>query len=141
MSEAEARVREDLASDHEATIAAVVAAGRRVADSWSTATTTDPVALREHLEIALSQRGLREDLLAMLPDAARILGTTIRGDPVPAAPYLVIGSRGPVCRATLATGDRMVLELRLFSVTPDRSAYAFREPEPADALRVSLERD
>jgi len=141
MSGAAVRVREGLASDHAATIAEVVGAGALVADASSASAATDPVALRERLETALHRRGLHEDLLAMLPDAARILGTAIRGDPVPAAPYLVVASRGPVCRATLATGDRLVVELRLFEVTPDRSGYAFRNPEPGDVLRVTLDRD
>lgn len=103
-----------------------------VIDSWPV---SDPETIRVPLEQSLRADGLLDPLLGMLETGAGALGETIQGQPVAAPPYLVVTSRGPMCRGTLSNGRRLVIELRLFAVEGPRT-YRFRAPDPESCLRV-----
>lgn len=119
------------------TIAAAVAAGNDAAGVLGSPC-TDPERLRTAIERALEDRSLPESLVETLSVAAGALGTPIRGEPVPAPPYLAVTSRGPVCRATLADGRRLLVRVELFAVERRPREYCFRDPSPESALTVAL---
>lgn len=125
---------------HRSCLAAVVDAGVDVA-AGLTEPVTDPEAVRGPLDRQLRERGLHRELLAVLDTAADAAGGTIQGQPVAAPPYLTVTSRGPVCRATLADGRRLVVTCALFAVERRPRRYTFRDPSPAECLEVSLRRD
>lgn len=119
------------------TIAAAVAAGSDAAGAVDSPC-RDPGRLRAAIERALERRSLPEPLVGALSVAAGALGTPIRGEPVPAPPYLAVTSRGPVCRATLADGRRLLVRVELFAVERRPREYRFRDPSPETALNVAL---
>lgn len=133
-------VHRRILDEHRETVAAVVDAGTAVAaavDSWPV---TDGTRLRRPLDGVLGERGLLAPLLAVLATGADALDTEIRGNPVTAPPYLVVTSRGPLCRGTLADGRRLVVELSLFAVETRPRRYRFRDPTVEDCLQVTLRR-
>lgn len=115
-----------------------VDAARTVAAAWPDETVRDPSAIAAPLERELRERGLVEDLLATLDTGAAAIDESIRGAPVPAPPYLSVTSRGPVCRATLSGGDRLVVEPVLFAVDRRPARYRFADPAVEECLRVHL---
>lgn len=119
------------------TIAAAVAAGSDAAGVVGSPC-TDPERLRTAIERALEDRSLPGPLVETLLVAARALKTSIRGEPVPAPPYLAITSRGPVCRMTLADERRLLVRVELFAVERRPREYRFRDPSPESALTVTL---
>jgi len=123
--------------EHHGTVAAVLEAGTAVASGLDGRTATDGNRIRQPLDRLLEDRGLRARLLALLPTGADELGTTVRGRPVAAPPYLVVTSRGPLCRATLADGTRLVVELSVFSVARRPRQYRFRDPTVEECLQVT----
>lgn len=130
------RVRERVLAEHRDTVAAVVEAGTSVAARVETWPVTDPDRLRGPLARELESRGLLDPLLGVLDTAVGTLDTSLRGDPVAAPPYLVVTSRGPLCRGTLADGRRLVVELSLFAVERRPRRYRFRDPAVGECLRV-----
>jgi len=86
----------------------------------------------------LTARDLKTQLVTILEDGARLLDDPIQGMPVPAPPYLVVTSRGPICRASLASGDRLVITVSLFAVDTSPRAYRFLDPTPEESLTVRL---
>jgi len=126
-------------AEHRATIEAVVDAGATVAEAIDRWPVTDGETIRLPLERLLRERGLLTPLLCTLDTGADAVGTEIQGQPVAAPPYLAVTSRGPICRATLAEGRRLVIEVSLFAVTTRPRRYQFREPDPETCLQVSLE--
>jgi hypothetical protein len=76
----------------------------------------------------------RRSYLSLEADA---LDTEIEPEPVPKAPYLVVTSRGPLCRETLTDGRRLVVELAVFAVERQPSRYRFRDPTVEECLQVS----
>lgn len=107
-----------------------------VIDSWPV---SDSEMIRVPLERSLRADGLLVSLLDMLDTGAEALGETIQGQPVAAPPYLVITSRGPMCRGTLSNGRRLIIELRLFAVEGHPRRYRFRAPDPETCLRVQCQ--
>lgn len=139
MEDPEATVRRRLLDDHREPIAATVEAARAVADAWEDDSVTDAARITEPLARRLRERGLDRALLALLPAGADALGTAVAGEPVTALPYLAVTGRGPVVRATLADGCRLVVTVAPFAVAGRRPArYRFRDLDPAAALEVEL---
>jgi hypothetical protein len=130
------RVRERVLAEHRDTVTGVVGAGTSVAATVETWPVTDPDRLRDPLEQELEDRDLLDPLLGVLDTAVGTLDTRLRGDPVAAPPYLVVTSRGPLCRATLADSSRLVVELSLFAVERRPRRYRFRDPTIGECLRV-----
>jgi len=125
---------------HRPCLAAVVDAGADVA-AGLTEPVTDPGAVRGPLDRQLRDRGLPGELLGMLDTAADAARGTVQGQPVAAPPYLTVTSRGPVCRATLADGRRLVVTCAVFAVERRPRRYTFRDPSPAECLEASLRQD
>lgn len=134
----EDRVRRRLVATHRETLAATVDAGGAVARAWPADRVADAGAVRRPLETVLRERGLVTDLLDLLEAGAGVMDASIQGSPVPAPPYLAITSRGPLCRATLSGGDRLVVRVALFGVGPEPPRYRFLDPDPEECLRVQL---
>jgi len=130
--------RQQILAENRAVIRGVVDAGSDVAaaiDDWPV---HDAATIRDPLSALLEDRDLLEPTLGLLDSGARALGTTIEGTPVPAPPYLTVTSRGPVCRATLADGRRLVVEMRLFEVARRPRRYRLAGPNPEECLDVTL---
>lgn len=113
-------------------------AGRAVASSWSEAAVSERKDVTEPLARRLERSGLTGELLDVLETAVRATGGEAVGEPVPAPPYLVVTSRGPLCRVTLAEGRRLVLVFELFDVERGPRRYRFRDPAPETCLQVEL---
>lgn len=112
----------------------------RVAAPWDTSRTTNPDAVVDQFHAALAERGVLERLAHVLADVAEATGYQLHGRPVPAPPYVVVTSRGPVLRGTLDPG-RLVIEFDAFEVIrdsePGRTA-AYRRRNGVQ-LEISLE--
>jgi hypothetical protein len=130
-------VRQEILTTHYETVSAVIDAGRSIettVDDWPV---SDPRVIREPLERLLRDWGLLEPLLEILESVADALDRAIEGKPVTSPPYLAVTSQGPVCRATLSDNRRLIVELVLFDVQRRPRGYRFRDPEPAECLRIS----
>lgn len=138
MIDPQTAVRERLRDAHAETLAATVDAGREIAGTWERDAVRDSARITEPLEALLRERGLDAALLDLLATGAEALDAAIQGDPVPAPPYLAITGRGPVLRATLADGRRLVVTVGPFEIERRPTRYRFRDPGPADALSVDL---
>jgi hypothetical protein len=132
-----AMLRERLLDQHRETVATVIEAGRAV-DRTLPDTVTEASSIDARLEAELAHRALSESLLELLEDVAGAINEPIQGQPVPAPPYLVVTSRGPICRGTLATGTRLVIELELWAVERAPVRYRFRDPVPEDCVQIAL---
>lgn len=131
-------IRTELVEAHGATLAATVDAARAVVVGWDGDAVGDPDRITAFLEGELRDRGLATDLLALLHTGADVLDTEVQGDPVAAPPYLAVTGRGPVVRATLGDGRRLVVVVSLFAVERDPTRYRFRDPGIEAVLGVDL---
>jgi ferric-dicitrate binding protein FerR (iron transport regulator) len=132
------QVRQQVLDEHRETVAAVIDAGAAVASEVEHRPVTDGDHLRNPLETRLRERGLAVRLLGVLTTGAGALDTGMAAEPVAGPPYLVVTSRGPLCRGTLADGRRLVVELPLFAVERRPPRYRFRDPTVEECLQVSL---
>lgn len=132
------RIRRRLLAAHTKTISDVVDAGAAVATAIEEWPVTDGDAIRVPLNRLLHSRGLPTPLLATLETGAEAIGEEIRGAPVAASPYFLVTSRGPLCRGTLASGRRLVIEFELFEVETRPRRYRFCEPDPEECLQITL---
>jgi hypothetical protein len=105
--------RERVVAEHREPLTATLAAADAVA--------TDPDALadggtlRRGLRERLADRGLLARYPAVLRTAVAAAGRELAADPVPAPPYVVVASTGPVLRGSTDAG-RIVVALRAFAV-------------------------
>lgn len=77
-------------------------------------------------------------MLDLLAAGTEPLRGGLASTPVAAPPYLVVTGRGPVCRGTLDSGARLVVEVVLFGVERRPPRYRYRDPSPEECLVVSL---
>lgn len=117
-------------------LASVARAADAVAAAWPGAAAGDAAAVADPLRAELRARGVHGRLPALLAGAVGATGRTLRADPVAAPPYVVVTSRGPVLRATLADG-RLVLTLGVFAVEREPGVRYVRDP--ADDVAVAAE--
>lgn len=136
--DAQDAVRKEVLTAHHDTVAAVCESGHRVAANWSDTTVSEPEQVTNPLADRMAESGLDAKLLGTLSTAAEAVDGAIAGTPVPAAPYFVVTSRGPLCRATLDDGRRLVLQFALFAVERRPRAYRFREPTPETCLEAVI---
>lgn len=141
--------REHLLATHESTIDATLAAADAVAADWrrlddGRPATTDRDALVADLRAELEDRGVLGAFPRTLAYAVEAAGDVLPASPVPAPPYVVLTSTGPVLRGTVDDG-RYVIRIDCFEVVrdpiglPAPVAYA-RTAESADeALSVAFE--
>ncbi|MGM0718692.1 MAG: hypothetical protein ACQET5_16320 [Halobacteriota archaeon] len=132
------RIRRQLLAAHAETVGDVVDTGAAVAAAIEKWPVTDGDAIQIPLDRLLRRRGLRTQLLATLETGAEAIGEEIRGAPVAAPPYLVVTSRGPLCRGTLTDGRRLVIEFELFEVETQPRRYCFCDPGPEECLQITL---
>lgn len=146
-----AAARDRLLASHADTIAAVLVAADAVAADWRTlddgrSATPDSDALVRSLRGELDDSGVLERLPRLLAAAVDAAGYALPATPVPAPPYVVVTSTGPVLRGTVDDG-RLVIGIDCFEVVrePDglsaTVAYARTGSSPAAALSVSFERE
>lgn len=158
MSESDpaAAARERLLATERDTIDAVLAvadavatdAEGEVADGWfrldGRPATPDREAVVSRLQAALEESGLLNHLTGLLATAVDAAGYALAAQPVPAPPYVVVTSTGPVLRATVDAG-RLVVRLDCFEVVrgvesagENGVAYALTNSEPENALSVEF---
>ncbi|WP_049912932.1 hypothetical protein [Natrialba hulunbeirensis] len=129
--------RRRLRTDHTETIAAIDDCATRITDEWDTARTTNPDPLVESLRAELESTGVLATLPTVLGSAVDATGYELQAQPVPAPPYVVITSRGPVLRATIDPG-RLVVRFDVFEVVrtdePDQRAEYHR----LDGVRMEI---
>ena len=110
--------RRRIQENHRSVVADIDDCADRVAEPWDTSRTTNPDAVVEPFHAALAERGLLEQLSYVLADVVEATGYDLRETPVPAPPYVVVTSRGPVLRGTIDPG-RLVIEFDAFEVVRD----------------------
>jgi len=132
------RLRREILAENRETVAAAVDAGRAVAGAIDEWPVEDPAAIRTRLSALVEERGLAAPLLGLVETGVTALGAAVDGSPVPAAPYLTITTRGPVCRAALSDGRRLVVTVGLFEVARRPRRYRFTDPTPETCLDVSV---
>lgn len=131
-------VRRRLLDTHGETIEAVIDSGQTVARALPHEDVSESAAVSRPLNALIGKRKLRGELLAMLHTGAAAIDESVAGTPVPAPPYLVVTSVGPVCRATLSDGRRLVVTVRLFDVDRRPVRYRFADPDAETCLDVRI---
>jgi hypothetical protein len=131
--------RRRVLSDHRAAVEAVLRAADAVADGWDRGYATDRRDVVAPVAAELSTAGTDAALVDALPEAVAAAGHVLRGDPVPAPPYLVVTGRGPILRGTVE-GGRIVVEFRVFGIerTDSGPRYVRRGESPADVVTAEL---
>jgi len=136
--------RERVLAEHRDVLEATLDAADTVAADPSAL--SDGEVLRRRFRERLADRGLLAQYPGVLETAVDATGLTLVADPVPAPPYVVVASRGPLCRATTADG-RLVLAVRAFAVDgrdaggrspADRRYDRTSSVPPEDTLEVTL---
>lgn len=135
-----AAVRSYLLDEHAPLLGRVVACADAVAAGWDGDATADRERVVPPLAATFDRAGVTEALPAALADAVAATGRSLRAEPVPAPPYVVVTSTGPVLRATLLDG-RLVVSLRVFVVErgPDGPRYRRSESAPGAVVDVAFE--
>ncbi|RQH03151.1 hypothetical protein [Natrarchaeobius oligotrophus] len=108
-------VRRRVRDRHGAVVDGVGACADRVAATWTGDRTADGVAVSDPLRESLERDGLLERFPDVLADLVEAAGCRLRARPVPAPPYVVVTSRGPMLRATIDPG-RLVVRFDVFEV-------------------------
>ncbi|WP_276258661.1 hypothetical protein [Haloglomus litoreum] len=127
-----AAVRAHLLDERRALIATVADCADAVAAGWDGESTTDPDLVTGPLRATLERAGVLGEFPTVLRECVTAAGGRLRAEPVPAPPYVVVTSVGPVLRATLEDG-RLVVTLRTFAVERPE------EGGPARYVRTGLD--
>jgi hypothetical protein len=135
-----ARARERVLADHRDVLEATVDAADAVAaDPGALA---EGATLRRRLRERLAERDLFGRYPVVLRTAVAAAGSDLAADPVPAPPYVVVTSTGPLLRGSTATG-RLLVAVRTFAAcdrgefeTDSRTRYRRTDGSVADALDV-----
>ncbi|WIV65943.1 hypothetical protein [Natrialbaceae archaeon AArc-T1-2] len=136
MSAVVTAARRRIEREHEDVLEAVDACADAVAASWNREATSDRTAVVDPFQTVLEKRGVASRLPRVLADAVDATGHALSASPVPAPPYVVVTSRGPVLRATIGPG-RLVIRLDVFEVVRGEPTR-YRRRDGTD-LVVSLE--
>ena len=108
-----ARARERVLAEHRDILEATVDAADAVAADPGTL--AEGATLRCRFRDRLAERDLLARYPAVLRTAVAAAGGNLAADPVPAPPYVVVTSTGPLLRGSTATG-RLLVAVRTFSV-------------------------
>ncbi len=128
--------RRRIQRDHEPIIDGIDYCADAVAESWDGTQTTERNRVVDPLRSALESAGILESLPIVLADAVESAGYELEATPVPSAPYVVLTSRGPICRATIEPG-RVLIRFDVFDVVRN-SQPVYRRLDGIQ-LSVSLE--
>lgn len=123
-----------LRRDHSALVATVERCADRVVDGWPDAVAADRTAVVEPLSEALDAAGVLDRFPGVLADAVDAAGYEPAAEPVAAPPYVVVTSRGPLLRATVADG-RLLVRFDVFVVERTGDGTRYRRA-PGDPLTV-----
>ena len=131
--------REHLLTDRRAVVETTLRCADAVAASWSEGWTTDRDRVVGPLRAAFSEAGLLGTYPSVLAECVACAGGELRAEPVAAPPYVVVTTRGPVLRTTLAPG-RLVVTLGVFEVvrSTDGSRYVRGATTPEAAVGVEV---
>lgn len=124
---------QELWENHGKLFAAVDSCADRVVAEWAGELVEDRQAIVEPLEAALERHGVWRRLPAVLETAVTVLDLELVASPVPAPPYVVVSSRGPVLRGT-TTASRVVMTLTVFELLDTGDEY-----RRTDGLTVDVE--
>jgi hypothetical protein len=105
-------VRERILAEHRETLAATLDAADAVAADPGAL--SDGEVLRRRFREQLDDRGLLARYPAVLETGVDAAGLSLAADPVPAPPFVVVASRGPILRGSTGAG-RLVLAVRVFA--------------------------
>lgn len=94
-------------------------------------------AVAAALEAALADRAVLDDAPALLKTAVAAADRTLPTTPVAAPPYVVVGSTGLLCRATLSE-SRLLVRIAVFEPRRLPLRYVRTAATPTAALSVSL---
>lgn len=133
-------VRRRIHDDYAGVVAEIDRCADAVADAREAVEPNDREPPRDGLRAALEATGVLATLPEVLAAAVDAAGEELRARPVPAPPYVVVTSRGPMLRATIDSG-RLVIRFDVFEVdreTPAGSPPTYRRLEGV-RLTVSLE--
>lgn len=128
-------VRARLRANHEEALRAIADCADTVVRSWDEHVTADPRLITDPLEGCLQETETLPELLDMLRSGVSAAGCTLPVDPVPAPPYLMITSLGPVLRGPTA-GGRLVITITVFEVRDGSPRTYHRTEEP---YRISID--
>ncbi len=134
--------RDRLLAAHRDAVEATLACAEAVAAGFDARIDGDPAsresrAVRADLRATFERAGLLAGFVSLLPDVVDAAGGTLSAPPVAAPPYVAVTSTGPVLRATL--GDaRLVVRIEVYAVVD--GTFVWREPTPAEAVRVAVRR-
>lgn len=130
--------RRVLLADYSETIESVIQCADAVASRWDDPATAERATVTEAMTAELRCRDLLPSLVDLLVEAVAAAGCELQATPVPASPYVVVPSTGPVLRATVENG-RIVVALRVFAVSVDATPRYQREGhDPASVLAVQF---
>lgn len=139
MEPTESKVSDRILATHRETLREILAVADSVVETTGLRL-SDSGEMVESLRGRLEERGLIERLCDVLVTGVAATGESLQAEPVAGPPYVVVTSRGPLCRGTLTDGQRLVLQLRLFAVDRRPRTYRYLDPTPEECLSVSLER-
>ena len=108
-----------------------------VADARASTETNEVESPRDGLQAALEATGVIGTLPAVLVTAVDAAGFELRAQPVPAPPYVVVTSRGPMLRATIDPG-RLVVRFDVFEVGRDGVSGSEPAYRRLDGVRVTI---
>ena len=143
-----AAARQHLLAAHADTIETSLTVADAVAADWphlddGRPATTDRDALVDGFRAELEERGVLEAFSGVLAAAVDAAGYALPATPVPAPPYVVLTSTGPILRGTVDDG-RLVVQIDCFAVVREPAGvaapvvYAREGESPAVALSVSF---
>lgn len=139
MSQVESEIR-SLIRDHYADVLTdIETCAKRVVSRWDEPFQTQSTMVSKPLGDQLERLELLDRLVAVLIDAVEVAGFPLDPGPVPAPPYVVVGSRGPLLRATIDPG-RLVIEFRVFDIETPSDDHRRSNPRyvPLDALDLCV---
>lgn len=129
-------VRDHLLDDRRDWVERVLACADAVTAGWN----GEWVAERERVvgpfQDVLERSAALDAAPAVLTECVRVAGGRLGAPPVAAPPYVVVTSRGPVLRATLADG-RLVVRVDVFEVARTPTRYRRGATTPDEAVTVS----
>jgi hypothetical protein len=136
-----AAVRAHLLDERRDLCSTVADCADAVAAGWPDEGTTGRDAVVGPLRATLERAGVLGQFPVVLRECVAAAGSRLRAEPVPAPPYVVVTSVGPVLRATLDDG-RLVVTFRVFAVerggggSPARYVRSGRSAEEVVAVAV-----
>lgn len=134
VSDAERRIRRHVEREHRNVVDGIDACAAAVERSLSDDRRRDGAAIRAALRAELERAGLRQRLSTVLDASLRATSFELPAELVPAPPYVVVTSRGPMLRATLDSG-RIVIRFDVFEVDRDGGYRGLDGVEVRAALR------